>query len=514
MEKEEIKNVGDYIANGLKNIKDFDYRWSSLISSRPLLFEDSDYFYVSQYVKNECTQEEIEAYKSGKLSVLYASLDNLLMCNLPLYDRIISFCTMVFLHYVRLSNGDKYNKGLDSIPMYLELTPTKIWCCACCSNTSTEWELNYAWNYTKKHIIKNTLTDNLLKENYTYLYRNKIFAKFAEYSSLRVGISGFNSTRLSDKTSNRKLSTVCSKFTRTSIAVDEKQLNTVIDSMYNENQSITELYNALHKSLSDLNMQFAIFSFSNEFFIFTNKFKMRIVKDGDGKITKEYLSNNYECIVAESYLSTTIKQQINWARYKPNQNYFEKQVLTNMLTRMLENDFRNVKCIRKMNELKTYSEVTFTGVFGNVYAIEKFWFNDLLVNESRVCFSKGNMANYLVERGYYIFGTIHDIDVLFITDITRNKLVKHYSNYCIPILQHMNDVIMLNIKYRNEIIDVLVNGKINDALVSNKIQYTTVKSQQNKTLHKQIMSEIKTINKSSKLTNQPTKSYWEAIKTT
>ena len=95
-----IKNVGDFISGNFDKIEGFDFRWSSLISNNPLLFEDINYLKIKPFIDNQITEKEIQAYKSGDLRDLYATFDNLLVCNLKYYDRIINYCTMIFLHYI------------------------------------------------------------------------------------------------------------------------------------------------------------------------------------------------------------------------------------------------------------------------------------------------------------------------------------------------------------------------------------------------------------------------------
>lgn len=140
-----VQNVGDYISNNLNKIKGFDFRWNSLITSNPLLFEDINYLRIKSFIDNQITNEELEAYKRGDLRDLYATLDNLLVCNLKYYDRIINYCTMVFLHYIEIDGNihkDKQAK-LDMIPYELSLTPTKIWCAVLANQNSTKWEIEY-----------------------------------------------------------------------------------------------------------------------------------------------------------------------------------------------------------------------------------------------------------------------------------------------------------------------------------------------------------------------------------
>lgn len=510
-DKEYIDNVGNYLADNFKKIDGFDYRWNSLITSKPLLFEDIDYLRVRDFIKNECTELEIKAYKEGKLRELYATFENMLVCNLQFYDRIMNFCTMIFLKYVRISEDEVTNQHLKKLPYVLEMTPTQIWCCALTNQSSTEWELNYAWNYTKKNIIK-IHSENLLKDNYRYLYKNQIFARFVEYASVRNGTQGFMTTLYADKTPNHKLSQVCSKFTRTSTAIDDTQLETLINYISEDTRSIDRLYFALKdclKRIYGFENEYAIYCFADEFFIFTRKFKMKICKDQDGKIEKHYLSNNYECFIAESYLSETIKYQIEWARYTlPIDFEYDKQILQGLLLTMLNENFHEIKCIRKMQDYKVYSEVIFSGAFNNVYAHEKFIFNDEVIHENTKCLGKENMSKYLINRGYYIFGTIHDVDVLFVKDITKDVLINHYANYCIPIMQHMNDIIMLHLKSKNDIIDVLVNGYINPDKLNTNVRYTILKG---KSLNsREIMDSVKKLSNNI-VENKNKLSYWKAI---
>lgn len=508
-DKEYIPNIGDYLRDNFKKIDGFDYRWNSLITSRPLLFEDIDYLRCRDMVRNECTQEEIEAYKSGKLRELYATFESMLMCNLEYYDRIMCFATMIFHHYVRLSENQVVNQHLKKLPHFFDITPTKIWCCAMTSLQSTEWELNYAWRYTKKNVIKiHCNQEMLLKANYKYLYKNQVFARFVEYRAMINGTNGFMVTLYADKTSNHKLSQVCSKFTRTSTALDESQLETIINYISEDRRVTDKLYTVIQECLKKIVPEYAIFCFSTEFFIFTNKFKMKISKDENGKISKQYLSNNYECLVSEAYLADTIKHQIEWARYQTPEEYnYDKEILIGLLTTMLKEDFKNIKCIRKMPDFKTYSEITFTGCFDNVYAHEKFWRDDAICHENRICLGKENMAKYIVNRGYYIFGTIHDVDVLFIRDITKQTLINHYGNYCIPIQQHLSSVIMEYNKNNNDIIDVLVSGQVNpDKLVKN-IGYTILRC--NSVNSREIMTSMKQVANTIQTTKKH--SYWSAI---
>lgn len=144
-DKKYVKNVGDYLTSNFEKLDGFDFRWSSLISNNPLLFEDVNYLRIKPFIENTITEDEIEAYKRGDLRDLYATFDNLLICNLRYYERIINYCSMVFMHYLEI-DGEIYSgkqAKLTNVPFELSLTPTKIWCAVLSSVNSTPWELEY-----------------------------------------------------------------------------------------------------------------------------------------------------------------------------------------------------------------------------------------------------------------------------------------------------------------------------------------------------------------------------------
>ena len=516
--KNYIPNIGDFLAENFNKIDGFDYRWSSLITSSPLLFEDVDYIRTKQFINNEITPEEIKAYKEGKLRELYATFENMLVCNLQYYTRIMNFCTMVFLHYIRLSEDSITSEYLDEIPFIMEMTPTQIWCCALSGLNSTEWELNYGWSFNgikPIKLYKNVLTGekSLLEINWNILYQNKIFNKFVEYSSLRTNTSGYRQTFLVDKTSNRKLSQVCSKFTKTSIAISDEQLyslNEYINEYESLNQRLyTSLFECLKKIFNNDESQFAIYTYTDEFYIHTSKFSMRVRKD-NGKISKDYLSNSYECFAAEEHLFNSVKTQIEWVKYKlPIQYEYDKQILINLLKEMLKNNFKQIICIRRMNAYGVLSKITFSGIFHMLYIQEELMFNNRSIKTSKICLSKENTAQYVIDRGYYLFGLEEDVYKISIEEkLTRQILVNHYSNYCIPVLQHMQEVITLHNMSKNDIIDVVCSGLLNPNKLNNEnIMYTNVKGiNDNKTGKKLLQNALDKQNKNIE-TNK--KNYWK-----
>ena len=515
-EKNTVRDISNYLAKSFNKIDGFEYKWNSLITSTPLLFEDVDYVRIKSYVNNTITDEEKEAYKNGNLRELYATFESMLMCNLIHYDRIIRFCTISFLHYARLNDDEITSDHLDKVHYMLDMTPTQIWCASLSGSNSTEWELNYAWKINKnfnfvKPEVSTSSSPSIFELNYKLLNKNPIFKKFISYSSLIVGTTGFRQTFYSDKTSNRKLSRICSKFTSASTALSEDQLNTIYEYI-NEQETINnKLYGALFKCLkkmfNDDETQFAIYVYSKEFFIHTSKFSMKVTKTDDGKITKDYLANSYECFVAEESLFESIKIQIEWAKYVlPSQFKYDKKILVSLLNKMLVENYKEIICIKRMNEYGILSKITFSGVFNNVYINEDLMFNNRTIKSSRKCLSKENASNYIVDRGYYIFGI--EKDIYEFSAINKQSIFNHYGNYCIPVMEHMSSVITSYVLNKNDIIDFVVNGILNPNKINNKnIRYTEYKNEINPRKIMQVMFE-KTNENYLKNTK---KSYWKVV---
>jgi hypothetical protein len=519
--KQYIENIGDYLSNNFSKLDGFDYRWNSLITSTPLLFEDIDYLRCRQYINNTITQQEIDAYKSGNLRELYATFENMLVCNLQYYNRIMSFCTMVFLHYIRLGDDNLTKQNLEEIPYIFDMTPTQIWCCALSNVNSTEWELNYAWKLNNVDIEFNKCLNSeksLFELNWKRLYKNNIFNKFIEYSALRCDTQGFRETIISDKTSNRKLAQVCSKFTRTSTAINSDQLNSLIDYITEQDQINVKLYiilfSCLKRMFNNDENQFAVYVFNTEFYLHTSKFSMKVSRNEKGQIIKEYLANSYECFAAEEFLVESIKTQIEWAKYKiPIIYEYDKNVLVTLLVQMLKENYKNIICIKRMNEFGILGKITFSGVFNNVYVNEQLMVNNRCIKEYKVCFSKENAARYIVDRGYYIIGI--ETDVYDFEKLNRLNLINHYSNYCVPVLKHMSDVIALHNLSKNDIIDVVCSGILNPNKINNKnIKYSeNIKSGNKFGINtKRIMNSMQ--DRSKNIVDKNKKGYWRAVSDT
>lgn len=511
--KKYVKNVGDYLTSNFEKLDGFDFRWSSLISNNPLLFEDINYLRIKSFIDNSVTDEEIDAYKRGDLRDLYATFDSLLICNLRYYDRIINYCSMVFMHYLEI-DGDYY-KGkqakLTNVPFELSLTPTKIWCAVLANINSTPWELEYAWNIKPVLPIEGS-EKSVFELSYNKLYRNQSFAKFSEWATYRVGGDGYRDTFIRDESTNRKLAQVCAKFTKSSVAISETQLDSLFDYITRVDETNKKLYlvldDCLLKMFNGDRTQYSIYIFSSEFFIFTSKFSMKVSKNEKGQINKDYLANSYECFSAEEYLIPAVKMQIEWAKFKIDNHYeYDKSILKSLLANMLEKSFREIVCIKRISHDEIngmVSKITFSGVFNNVKIIEEYMVDNRTIKSTFKTLSKKNAAAYIVDRGYYIFGL--EKDILQFDTVSKSTIIDHYNNYCIPIMLHMADVINLNNQNKNDIIDVLVNGSIPASKINNEnIIYTKL----SKVDHKAILAKGLEYQNKQNLTKR--KSYWSAI---
>ena len=524
--KVSITNTGDYLIDTFQRLDGFDFKWTSLITNEPFLFEDLNYFRIKKFINNIVTQEEIDAYKSGKLTNLFNTFDELLVCNLKYYDRIINYCTMVFMQYVEI-DGVNYNNGLDDIPMELELTPTKIWCAVFVNENSTKWEIEYGW-HVKNLIepIKNS-PKSYLELNYQKIYKqNKLFAKFNEYNSIRINSNGYRQVYMLENTPNRKLAQVCQKFTKTSVAISESQLDTI----YNYSKEIDnlneKLYFALDSCLSVMfkgdKTKYSIYIFLNEFFILTEKFSLKVSRN-NGVIQKDYLANSYECFLAEEFLVPSIKTQIEWSQYKLNSGYeYDKNILKSLLSNLLNGDFRKIICVNKTffidDEWKTNDKkdiklikVTFSGIFNNVKITENFMINNRVIKTTTKVLSKINTAEYLIDKGYYIFGYEDDIIKLLENEIlTKKDLVEHYSRYCIPVIHFMNDIVTMYQLNKIDILEVLINGNLNPEKLNNhNIVYTSLINK-NEFSVKDIFNN-KQLKKIKDSLETHKKSYWKII---
>lgn len=520
-----ISNTGNFLIDTFQKLQGFDFRWTSLITNEPLLFEDLNYYHIKKFINNTITDNELKAFNNGNLTDLYSTFDELLVCNLKYYDRIISYCTMVFMHYVEI-NDIKYDKGLNKIPFELELTPTKIWCAVLTNEQSTKWEIEYGWNIRNLSLpIKNS-TKSIFEINYNRIYReNKTFAKFCEYNSVRVGVNGYRQVLLMDNTPNRKLAQVCQKFTKTSTAISESQLDTIYKYSKTLNNINEKLYSALDSCLNLMfkgdKSQYSIYIFNNEFFIFTSKFSLKVSKYG-GKIQKDYLANSYECFLAEEYLIESIKTQIEWSQFKLDAGYdYDKNILKSLLTNLLNIDYKKIVCINKSffidDEWKESDKkdiklvkVTFSGIFSNIRITENFMINNRVIKKQDKVLSKANAADYLIDRGYYIFGYEEDVNKLIENDIiTKKDLINYYSKYCIPVSQYMSDIVTMYQLNKMDILQYYLTDNLNPEKLNNhNIVYTSISNKDEFAVKNVFSNQLKRITDSLETHK---KSYWKVI---
>jgi hypothetical protein len=471
-----VDDLSGYLLKSFKKLDGFNYRWNSLITSSPLLFEDVDYTRVRGNIDNRVTDEEREAYRRGELRELYVTFESMLMCNLKYFDRIMRFCTIAFNKYVRLDDEETTTQHMEELPIYLTLTPTQAWCAAMVDASSTPWEIEHGWGLKMNNQVSNK-DKSPLESNWEKLYKNPVFNMFVKYSDYINETSNFRECKMKDVMDNRKLSRLCQKFTSSSAALSEDQLSSVFGYV-EEIESITrKLYDSLFDCLYDMfngdETQFAIYVYTNEFIIHSSKFSIKVSRDEHGKIMKEYTANSFECFLAEEGLIPSMRAQIEWARYfSPNRYNYDKNILVSLLAKMLKDDYKSVNCLKRMNRYGVVSKITFSGIFNNVYITEEFLTDNRVIRTSKVCMSKENAARYVVNRGYWLFGNFED--AVKVVDVTRDNIVSHYTNYCVPVMHHMKDVLKLYQQEKNAIIDILLSGNIHPSRLSNKdIKFST-----------------------------------------
>lgn len=447
-------NVGDFIVETLSQIRGFDFSWSSLISNNPLLFNDLDYVRIKRFIDDKITDEELQAYKENKLTEIYPTFDSLLICNLRYYDRIINYCTMVLMGYYTVDD----DKIVCESNLELSLTPTKIWCAVLSNVNSTAWELNYVWRtpQMKKDIVG-------LRDNFQYLNNNNInFKNFHGLNALRLGVDGFRNQWSIEDTTNNKLAVVTDKFTNSSMACSTQDIEKIYDYYMYLCNDVLDLEMSLNSSLLEMfkkSESYGTYIFNDEFFVITVKFGLSCKKTNE-RISKDYFSNSYGCLIAESGLSNTIPEQIKWAKSKQELKYQKtKNLLCELLFNMLDGQgYKTVLCLRKTSINGVHSIVRFSGVFNNVKISESFYNtnsgSDIPLKITEKILSKRNASMYLIERGYVLFGDIDDVNLMIKDDVIKHDLVKHFSKYIINVKNMLNDVIILNKKYVNDVIDV------------------------------------------------------------
>lgn len=505
-------NIGSYIEKNLMKVRGYDYNWTSMISSNPILFEDIDYLKVKNYVNNTVTESELSAYKKGQLRKIYMNFETMIMDNIDYYNRIISYCTMIFCSYINV-DGVASNKNIPKHVISFDITPTKIWCAAMTSTSSTMYELDYGWGVKTLDLHNN---NSPLQNNFHILKKNKLFSVWISYRALISNTHGFRETFMCDLTDNSTLYRVCKKFIQKSPVLGFDDSSYIDHYIKTEDQNTDKLCDSISKCMDVLynsNKDFyAVYVFNDEIYLHTHNFAMRVFKK-DGSISKDYISNSYDCFVAEPYMKPSIKDQIRWCKYTMPTKFTQTvDVLNTILERILNQNFQDVVCVKKMGQENTLSVVTFSGIFNNVYIHEKFMHNNYVVKEYTKCMSKTNTARYIISKGYYIFGFRNDVELL-IKDIENNPykkidLIKHHINkYCMNIKTFMKDIVTSYRLYNGDIINYLLNG-IPDDRICSEIKTTNLKGMMSHDVNK----IIKTININIReKTKEETKSYYKII---
>jgi hypothetical protein len=210
------------------------------------------------------------------------------------------------------------------------------------------------------------------------------------------------------------------------------------------------------------NTKFGLFVFTNQIHIQTPKFGLRI-NNKDGAIEKQYTSNSYECIIAEQELSKVCLELIDWTKNKPNTSTALVSILHNILLK----DFKSVTCFKHHETVK--SVITFSGIFNNVYINETLFIDAQPLQYNRLCMSKEKAAQYIVERGYFIFST----DNKDISDI--KDLEQLYLPHTLSIIDEMSPIINASKINTEEVKDVVLNQYVSSSKLNNDIVITPMK---------------------------------------
>lgn len=443
---EEMKKI---LTKNLQKNKRFDFRWSSLLSNEPLLFEDMKYVRVRRFIKSKVTQQELEWFRNGKLNHIFNSFEQLLLCNMKHYNRILNYALMVFEKYIMLEDDeDEFDDEsvFDKVIQEIEMTPTQLYCAAMINpNNTTVRELTYGYSLPEGYLEEVTDEDvtegitSVIQKNWDRLYKHPNFKIFNELNALRLNVNGFRTVWYSERTPNDKLGQICRKMTRLTMSVTKPQLQSVHRYIEEINDIQHKLYQSLYKCLMNVfdfdDDKFAIYVYTNEFYIFSERFNMKVSKTPEGRITKDYLSNSYECFMAEEYLVKSIREQINWAKYQQPLVYdYDKNILKGILLGLLEKEYRDTVLLKRPDKSSangTVSKITFSGIFRMVKIKESFMFKGKEIYSHERTLSKFNAADYLINKGYYLFGLSDDV-VEFV-DLNQQQTVNHYMKYTIPV---------------------------------------------------------------------------------
>lgn len=485
-----IHKVQSYLKKSLRRARVFDFEFSSLVGNSPNIFDDYHYVSVKSLVKNTITKEEIEAYKRGDVDMLYDSLESLLMCNFTYYNRILNYLMLVYHHYVLIGKV-RYKDiipDIDEVVYELEMTPTQVYLATLHDDKTTEWGFKHAYTFLKNvKFLQPEEGKSFLQTNFAVLNKYANFRVFHYTNAERLGINGFRNCFKAEHVPNDRQADVLYKYIHNSSVLTRKDLQHL-------NQYISDLsdsHDLLYKAIDDClfkvwgnTEKYQIYVFSNEVFIFTPRYRMKIRKEKDGRITKDYISNNIECLRGEMTLTESIPAQINWAKFRlDNDGVRDKKKTINLLFKMLEDKHTDLICRKQAYNMegKNYTEITFKGIFNNVKMIERFYDEkNTVVFVQEKTLSKRNAAQWIADRGYFAFGREEEFHKARFGDTAPNndKIVDLYMNYTRNIT---DEVIPIVRKFRQNAENILkfVTGQTKNLPVeefsNHLIKYTDMK---------------------------------------
>ena len=109
-----ISNTGNFLIDTFQKLQGFDFRWTSLITNEPLLFEDLNYYHIKKFINNTITDNQlyVNADKFTPVDSTYMTTGEIL----PVAGTPMDFTKPKAIgqdinkfDYVQLKNGNGYD---------------------------------------------------------------------------------------------------------------------------------------------------------------------------------------------------------------------------------------------------------------------------------------------------------------------------------------------------------------------------------------------------------------------
>lgn len=416
------------------------------LNSAEVMNIDSDFRKVVQFLDDGITSEEIELYKAGKIRKLWHNHKTMIAYNCDIYTRIMNLLTLAYHKYTRLPNGKTWydvERYPDIPQMFNSYTPTRLYYAVNVSRQSTIYEIAYGW-FKKISPELEEMNRQDPKEAVRHLIkelcrRDKLFDIFYRTRNAITGERDIDECLRKDKTDDIKIKNVlfCFHEDYKKENVDTKDVVEYVTLIKDEEH---KLRTAINNAMADAGINkdtFRVYVFNNEWSIMSNsfsittkaipmhkpkKFEIYNVTNEEYTLSKTYNADAKRCIRFEHFLSQTFGEQMNWLELQGKIKKIESRPDTHpdgtanrarmamkkyLLTYLKTKHFSEIFCYKR-HSAGAFTKISFKGVFKNVYVIEQFYYilNDKInLNDTRqTCMSIENAVDYILDRGYYVFG--------------------------------------------------------------------------------------------------------------